>query len=214
MSERRGIWSPLANPIVYELFHHAIGARRWLQRFTDDVIEPRDGDCVLDIGCGPGALLQCLPASIRYVGFDRNEAYIKWAEQTYGNRGTFICDDIANVASHALPKADIAVAIGLLHHVDDSLAVNLLRTIAGLLTPTGRLVTVDPCFHPDQSSIQRFVASNDRGMHVRPFERYADLSRLAFPNARAAYQRGYAPIPYSLCVVRAARSEASLTRTA
>jgi len=31
MSERRGLWSPLSSPIVYELFHHLIGARRWLQ---------------------------------------------------------------------------------------------------------------------------------------------------------------------------------------
>src|ERR1700758_2843837 len=72
MSERRGLWSPLSSLIVYELFHHLISARRWLQRFTDEVIRPRSGDRVFDVGCGPGALLSCLLQRTSYVGFDRN----------------------------------------------------------------------------------------------------------------------------------------------
>jgi SAM-dependent methyltransferase len=205
MSERRGLWSPLSSPIVYELFHHLIGARRWLQRFTDEVIRPRSGDRVFDIGCGPGALLRCLPETTSYVGFDRNEAYIERARRTHGTRGEFICDDVGNFAGHALAPADIAVAIGILHHLDDNLAAGMLRATANALKPDGRLITVDPCFHSEQSAIQRFVVSNDRGMHVRPYDRYVELAGAVFPDPKAAFQRGHVPFPHSICIIEAAR---------
>jgi SAM-dependent methyltransferase len=205
MSERRGLWSPLSSPIVYELFHHLIGARRWLRRFTEEVIRPCNGDRVLDIGCGPGALLRCLPETTSYVGFDRSEACIERARRMHGARGEFICDDVGNFASHALSPADIAIAIGVLHHLDDNLASGMLRSTANALKPAGRLITVDPCFHPDQSAIQRFVVSNDRGMHVRPYDRYVELADAVFAEPKAVFQRGHLPFPYSICIIEAAR---------
>jgi len=204
MSERRGLWSPLYHPIVYELFHHLIGARRWLQRFTDEVIRPGDGDRVFDIGCGPGALLRCLPAGASYVGFDRNQAYIEHARRMHRGRGEFICDDVGNFANHALAPADIAVAIGILHHLDDDLALRMLRATANALKPGGRLITVDACFHPEQSAIQRFVMSKDRGTHVRPYHRYVEMVDAVFVGSKAALQQGYFPIPHSVCIIEAA----------
>jgi SAM-dependent methyltransferase len=203
MSERRGLWSPLSSPIVYELFHHLTGARRWLQRFTDEVIRPRSGDRVFDVGCGPGALLSCLPATTSYVGFDRNESYIEYARRMHGDRGEFICDDVGNFARHAVAPADIAVAIGILHHLNDYLASGLLRATAIALKPGGRLITADPCFHPEQSALQRFVVSNDRGMHVRPFDRYVELASAVFPELKTMFERGHWPFPHSICVMQA-----------
>jgi SAM-dependent methyltransferase len=207
MSERRGLWSALANPWVYEVFHHLIGARRWLKQFADDVIRARGSDRVLDIGCGPGALLRCLPETTAYIGFDRNPLYIERAKRMYGSRGEFICDDVSNFASHALAPADVAVAIGILHHLDDGLASNLLRSIAYALKPGGRLITVDPCFHASQNGIRRFIISKDRGMHVRPFERYLDLCGQVFhkPNATLI---GNFLFRDSICVVQAIRAAA------
>lgn len=140
------------------------------------MIRPRSGDRVFDIGCGPGALLRCLPETTSYIGFDRNEAYIKRARRMHGARGGFICDDVGNSAGYALAPADIAVAIGIVHHLDDNLASNMLRATAKALKPGGRLITVDPCFHSEQSAIQRFVVSNDRGLHVRPYDRCVELA--------------------------------------
>ena len=137
--------------------------------------------------------------------FDRNEAYIERARRTHGTRGEFICDDVGNFAGHALAPADIAVAIGILHHLDDNLAAGMLRATANALKPDGRLITVDPCFHSEQSAIQRFVVSNDRGMHVRPYDRYVELAGAVFPDPKAAFQRGHVPFPHSICIIEAAR---------
>lgn len=201
-SERRGLWSPLSNPWVYEAFHTLIGARRWLRNFANETIRARDGDRVLDIGCGPGALLRYLPQA-SYIGFDRSETYIERARIAFGGRGTFICDDVRNFPVHKMAPVDIAVAIGLLHHIDDATALEALRAVSVTLKPDGRLVTVDPCFHPDQSALQRFVVSNDRGMYVRPFRRYQELCEAVFPKSAAQFQRGHLPFPYSVCIVSA-----------
>jgi SAM-dependent methyltransferase len=204
MNERRGFWSPLASPFVYETFHHLIGARRWLKRFARDVIRARRGDRVLDIGCGPGALRRYLPDTT-YIGFDRNEAYIRHAQRTFGDAGDFICDDVANFAEHALAPVDIAVAIGFLHHLDDRLARDLLHEIANMLRPGGRFISVDPCQHPDQTGIQRFAVRHDRGMHVRAFSAYPELCGSAFAEPRATFHSGYLPFPQSVCIVEAIR---------
>jgi SAM-dependent methyltransferase len=204
MSERGGLWGPLARPWVYEAFHHLIGARRWLRNFAHNVIRAEPGTRVLDIGCGPAALLRYLPG-VSYIGLDRNKAYIDQARSEYGPRGNFICGDVADFETYALPRVDVAVTIGVLHHLDDTLATDVLRAAYNTLKPGGRLITADPCFHPDQSALQRFVVSRDRGMHVRQFDRYPALFRPAIPEPAVTYSRGYSPFPYSICVVQSTR---------
>lgn len=109
---------------------------------------------------------------------------------------------VGNFAVYTLAPADISVAIGLLHHLDDELALETPKAIAAALKPGGRLITVDPCFHSDQSTLQRLVVSNDRGMHVRQFERYAELARPIFPQPTADFWHGHFPFPHSICVMQ------------
>jgi SAM-dependent methyltransferase len=206
-SERRaGFYGLLSHPIIYEVFHHLIGARRWMKRFARDVIDARDGDRVFDIGCGPGTLLRYLPQKVCYIGFDRNQSYIERARRVHAGRGNFICGDVAEFAGHGLAPADIAVAIGILHHLDDEVVRSLLRATASALKPGGRLIAVDPCYHPEQSAVQRFIVSRDRGMHVRPFDQYVALCKSEFQNYEAKFQRGHFPFPHSICIIEASRS--------
>jgi SAM-dependent methyltransferase len=203
MSERGGVWSVLEHPVVYEAFQTLIGTRRWMRRFARETIRADSGQRVLDIGCGPAALLRFLPGT-NYIGIDYSEANIAQARRAYGHLGRFICDDVARFGDHGLAPVDIAVAIGILHHIDDDAAVNLLRAAATVLKPGGRLVTADPCFHPKQSFAQRFVVGHDRGTHVRPFEHYAALCRAVFPEPCIDYESGHFPFPRSICIMQAA----------
>jgi SAM-dependent methyltransferase len=202
--ERRGVWSLLEAPFVYEAFHHLIGARRWLKHFAADVIRAKPGDRVLDIGCGPGALLKYLPA-VHYVGLDRNPACIEQARRTFRGRGEFACADVTDLHGRAIEAVDVAVAIGLLHHLDDDGARRLLRAAAAILKPGGRLVTADPCYHRSQSPIIRFVVSHDRGRHVRDLERYHELVDEVLPAATSSLVSGHLPFPHAICVVEGAR---------
>jgi SAM-dependent methyltransferase len=172
-----------------------------MKRFADETIRAQAGDVVLDIGCGPAALLPFLHGAT-YIGIDHNKAYIEQAKRAY-NRGTFICADIRGLANYALPQINIAVAVGTLHHLDDATAVTLLASTARALAPGGRFISVDPCIHDDQSMIQRFVANHDRGQHVRPFAGYGALCEGVFSRYEARFERRYLPWPQSICIVEA-----------
>ena len=88
--------------------------------------------------------------------------------------------------------------------IDDADGASLVfLTDNELEPPGGRLITVDPCFHSEQSALQRFVVSNDRGMHVRPFDRYVELASAVFPRPKTTFQRGHWPFPHSICILQA-----------
>jgi hypothetical protein len=52
------------------------------------------------------------------------------------------------------------------------------------------------------------IVSNDRGMHVRSFERYAVLCSIMFPDPQAAFERAHFPFPYSVCILQMVRRPA------
>jgi SAM-dependent methyltransferase len=203
--DRSGVWRLLTNPVIYEAVQHLAGSRRWLRRFARDTIKAQSEDYLIDIGCGPGALLDCLPSRIAYIGLDRNQSYIAQAKRVHGDRGNFVCDDVANFSSLGFPLADIAVAIGLLHHLNDDLSRELLSAVSATLKPGGRLITADPCFHAGQSPIISFVVAHDRGRNVRNFPKYGDLVASIFPNIRTSLESSHFPFPHAICVVEATR---------
>ena len=144
-----GLLAVLSHPVVYSLFQKVMGAHRVRTYFTHNFIKPETGDFILDIGCGPADILDYLP-SVKYWGFDISDAYISRAMIRFAGRGQFSCKILKQDDLDDLPPIDIALAIGLLHHLDDEEAVNLLTLIRSALKPGGRLITVDPCFEPGQ----------------------------------------------------------------
>jgi len=154
---------------------------------------------ILDIGCGPADILAYLP-NIEYWGFDISEQYIERAGNAFGTRGHFRCKQLQVDDLDELPKFDVALAIGLLHHIDDQVALNVLQLAYQALKPGGRLLTVDPCLEPSQSFIARFLVRHDRGQNVRDKGEYEALALSVFkaPNVVVRHQ---AWIPYTHCIM-------------
>src|SRR5579871_6889074 len=89
----------LSNPWVFEAVQHAVGARSWLKHFIRDTIQPRPGERILDIGCGPATALKYLPAG-EYYGVDHSESYIRAARRRFGARAHFLHDDVSTLRAH------------------------------------------------------------------------------------------------------------------
>lgn len=171
-----GVRRILSSSLVYDLFQTMVGAKRFRRQIVERYLRPEPGMHIIDVGCGTGAMLDYLPEGVRYYGFDLSHDYIEHAKNQFRGRGDFYCADVANASELRLPKADLVIAMGLLHHLDDAEAINLIRDIMQLLTPSGRFIAVDGCFEENQSRIARWFLERDRGQNVRDRSGYVALA--------------------------------------
>ncbi len=170
-----GIRRVLSVPAAYDGLQVALGAISGRKRLYREYIEPQLGDVVVDVGCGTAAILDLLPESARYYGFDLSEDYIAAARSRYGERGQFFCADITSIAKDKVPASTTTLALGLLHHLDDAGCRHLLGAIHDRLAPGGRLITLDGTFVPEQRWLSRKLVAADRGRNIRTPQQYAAL---------------------------------------
>lgn len=194
-----GIRSVLSQPAIYTIFQYLMGAKKGWTTFANHYIRSKDEDVILDIGCGPADILEYLP-SVTYWGFDISEQYIAKAKFKYGSRGNFFAKTLTFKDLKNLPKFDLVIACGLLHHVNDQIAHEVFKLAHAALKPGGRFITIDPCFSPDQNAIARYLISQDRGQHVRNQSEYQDLTLGTFAEAKIKVVHKMW-IPYTHCII-------------
>lgn len=171
----------LSLPAVYKVLQKCL-VRNNTDIFRKNLTVKENGK-VLDIGCGPGTVLDSLPETVEYHGFDLSEAYINDALKKYGHRKAYF--KCAMVESETLDPAllgsfDLVIAMGVLHHLNDDSVKQLAHLAWSALKPGGVFVTFDPCFLPGQNIIARTLARLDRGQFVRYPEPCRALVESAF----------------------------------
>jgi SAM-dependent methyltransferase len=196
----RRIHAVLANPDAYWLVQRMLGAEAVHRHVLKEHARVQAGDRVLDLGCGPGRILDFLP-DVDYLGFDVSPEYIQAARRRYGARARFELADISQAELDGRPPFDLVLALGVLHHLDDGKAGRLMTLAAKGLGPAGRLVTLDPAFTPGQPRIARWLARRDRGRHVRTPEGYRRLAEQAFGAVEADVHQGLAVLPYTHAIL-------------
>lgn len=198
-----GLRAALSHARVHQAVQNLLGGPRSRGRFFDEHVQAKPGERLLDVGCGTGIALDHLPEGIDYVGVDLSEAYIADAQRRYGaqGRGRFASCDVSEVQEQCGGPYDVVLAKGLLHHLDDAQVRTLLRDVAPLLAPGGRVVTFDGAYTPDQSRLARWIISRDRGQDVRPVEGYADLARQFFADVQVHVRHDLLRVPYTHCIL-------------
>lgn len=197
-----GIRAVLSHPFVYDSFQNICGAHAARIKFANEVIRAKPGERVLDLGCGTAEILRYLPKEISYHGFDISEPYIRAARERYGTRGLFEVDILDPVKAARLPKFDVVLTIGVLHHLSDDEAKSLFATAQAALKPGGRFISADPCLVDGQNPIARLLIKKDRGQNVRSEAGYLEVAHGVFANAYSTIQhRSW--IPYTHCYVQA-----------
>jgi len=176
-----------------------VGSPR-LHAVTSRYLALEPGQSLLDVGCGPAAILAALP-EIDYVGVDLSPAYIAAASARFGARGRFLAGNVYELPQLVDRRFDAVLAQGVLHHLDDDEAMTLLRFAAAKLAPGGTIVTADPCHRPGQGAFERFLMDNDRGHNIRTPDAYRALARSAFAEVRCEIRTDALRIPYSFCYV-------------
>lgn len=194
-----GVRAVLSHPLIYSAFQSLMGAHQSRLNFVENYIKPFPDMKILDIGCGPADILDYLE-NVKYWGYDISESYIAKAKEKFGDRGNFSCKIFEKDDLSLLPKYDVILALGLLHHLDDDIAKELMTLAMAALKPGGKLLTLDPCFDPAQSAVARFLVSKDRGQNVRDKESYQSLASGVFSSV-VADVRHQVWIPYTHCIM-------------
>lgn len=188
-----------SNPSLYLAFQGLVGAKRARRLCVEDYVPAREGQRVLDIGCGPGYILEYLP-KCDYVGFDINQGHIAYASRRYAGRGRFFCREFDAAAAAEFGPFDLILMNGLLHHLDDAGVVRILTLSKKALKPGGRAITLDGCYAPGQSPISRMMLDRDDGKFVRDEPGYTALISQVFAAPRKNVREGMMFIPYTLVI--------------
>ncbi len=191
-----GLRSIFSNPRIYDAFQNLLGAAEIRKDLVRNQMRLSAGMRVLDIGCGTAEIINFLPPDVDYWGFDISAAYIDAAKVRFGARGNFHCGMLDSQQVSQLPKFDLVIALGVLHHLSDIEADGLFKLAKAALRPAGRVVTIDPCFVSSQSSIAHFLIASDRGRNVRDQDGYRALPLNTFEVVNGFIRRR-SRIPYT-----------------
>jgi len=102
----------------------------------------KDGQKVLDLGCGNGRLYQLFQdKEVEYVGVDNSEGLIKLAREQF-NRPEFIVADALDLENRfPSNEFDVIISIAFLHHIPSKeLRFKVLKDCFSLLKPNGFLI--------------------------------------------------------------------------
>lgn len=186
---------------AYKLLMKSLGGHSARLTHVEKHIRPQPGFKILDIGCGPGDILEYLPG-VEYLGVDLDADYIAHAESKYGSRGRFLCRNAAEIDAAEFETYDIVLATGLLHHLNDKEAIQLLQFASKALKTGGRLITYDGCYLEErQHPFDRWMLDSDRGKFVRTQKQYMSLASSVFPAITPHLRSDLLRIPYTLLIL-------------
>jgi len=195
-----GLKGLLRHVPAYVLLQRVVGADRLRYRCIEEI---RPGETVLDVGCGPAYYFPRLPQPVKYHGFDTDAPYIDWATKRFGGENaSFHCGIFDEAAARSLPPTDVVLLLGLLHHLSDEQCTSLLNLTASVLSPGGRVISVDTCFEPTQGRISRWMSENDRGEYVREPAAFEKLAMQSFGEVEGEVLNDATHVPSSYWMMR------------
>jgi SAM-dependent methyltransferase len=189
----------LAHHGIYRVFRALTGSARVNREFVERYVRPREGDAVLDLGCGPGDVFELMP-QVRYLGIDVSGNYVAAARRRFGERARFLKGDLNSVEMEQSGGFDQVIAMGVMHHLSDDEVVAMLRRIREFLKPGGRFISYDPAFTEPQHPIARWIHKHDRGRFVRFDRQYERLVSSVFTSYHRYIRTDLCTVPATVVI--------------
>ena len=214
MQDTRGLKKFLSVSWIYEQFQNLVGAKNARKWIAENYWKLNKDAKVVDIGCGPGDVIDFLPEGITYVGFDISKDYIRVAKKNYGIENTFFvntAEELLKKHDDRLNGADLVMCNGLLHHLSDEEATDVLQLSKNIMSSTGRLVCIEPTFLAHQGFIKKWIMSKDRGCNVRTEKKWKELVGGVFDSFETSILTDLIRIPYTHIVIECQKNTSKNT---
>jgi len=160
------------DPRLYELFQFGVARHGTSELIRNQILKPHGVKRVLDFGCGIGYHSKEFIES-EYLGIEPLSDCVDKANLMFKNsKNNFILGDHESLKSIPDSSYDLIIALGVLHHISNSVLDKFIEESHRILKVGGRLTTFDPVYHKGQSRISKWVVSQDRGKWVRTADGY------------------------------------------
>jgi cyclopropane fatty-acyl-phospholipid synthase-like methyltransferase len=195
--------SILAVPTVYQLWWNVVGGHAEAKVLVNEYVQPRVGARILEIGCGPGSIVNSLPPS-DYLGFDLSPEYVEMARRRFP-KARFVCERVSEFSLAKEQSFDVVLAIGIVHHLENAEARQLFQIAHKALKLGGKLVTMDGVWTDSQSKVVQWLLAKDRGEYVRSEREYLGIASQVFSNIKPSIRHDLLRIPYSHLILECVR---------
>ncbi len=203
MENNQGLRSLLKIAFFYSLLQRLVGKPGAVKRVSD-WRGVKKGMKVVDIGCGPGTILDTLPSEIDYLGLDISEQYIERAKTVYGNRARFYTGISSDyLENQDFSDADVIICNCVMHHLTDSEVGELFTFInKNIKKGGGRFFSLEPTHLLHQSFLSTWVMNQDRGLYIRTERQWKSLiQKYTTGNLETLIVTDLAWIPYKHIVI-------------
>lgn len=170
------IYKLLRFSFVYKTYQFLVIRKSTYKFIYQNIFKTDNTSIVLDCGCGPAQYRNLIKCS-KYIGIDFNKKHIEMARKKFSN-DTFYIDDILNFDFKKITGYSDVLLFGLLHHLNDSNAKELIKNLSNNLKDDGKIVSIDPVYMESRNiyiSVANFIASKDQGNFVRTEKEYIKL---------------------------------------
>jgi cyclopropane fatty-acyl-phospholipid synthase-like methyltransferase len=129
-----------------------------------------------------------------------NNSYIEHAKKQWKDRGNcnFYCEKVSNASITEVDHFDIVIAVGILHHLSDNEAADLIEIAHQVLKPEGALITWDNVYIDNQHWLAKWFISKDRGQSVRTVNGYKQLALPRFSKIEGKLLHNTLKVPYTI----------------
>lgn len=175
MQKNNFFYKLLSNPYLYHFSQKVMSAVSFHEYLVKKYIKKRENLNVLDIGCGPAEILSVFK-NINYYGYDTNPNCINYAKKKFLSKNPkLFCKKFDSKEVKKLPKFDVILLLGIIHHLNEEENKKLLILCRKALKKSGFILTEDPILIKKQNFIARFLVKSDRGLYVKEKKDYLKL---------------------------------------
>lgn len=169
------IASLLNAPFMYRMSQLLFGGRSLKKYVFANYWVSYPGMKILDIGCGPAQDRDLLGSDTLWTGLETSEKYVRSVKKSLRPNDSIFHGDVSTLLELGLADFDVVLLSGVLHHLDDKLAIALLTDCSKVLNSSGKIFTIDPVRVPKASKLEVYLINSDRGKFVRTNIAYDQL---------------------------------------